>query len=398
MTKGFITKYKYMLYDNIDLNMIYTDFNVILKIISFKKYINGNLNDSIIKTIKLTNYNCEPIIHIINEFEDGLYFINIKDTTEDFYLYFISNNNTNKKFTVLLNTNTHHAYNTFLGMCYYRNYYNSSVWDTTSTKIMPLNLPLQSCVDKELNMGISEQIKKILFTDIYNCYEFLMDKNNIKNSHLLLGEIQLYIYLYKENIDFNIVSDLDLEDSSNIDNINNLILNTHPEYWSKIQIINIYNNIINVHNKSLIILGGNVCYREVLIKNNNMIYISGKFDKHIKEINKSVPEILGLFYTPEYGNQFDNFYICDKTHKLFDNVESFGNMSCGYEIDKLIINSDIYEKREILANSKLNGNIILCYKFEKPKMLNVGSVSFLYDLNINKNTSSFVKNVLNFFK
>ena len=97
MTKGFITKYKYMLYENIDLNMIYTDFNVILKIISFKKYINGNLNDSIIKTIKLTNYNCEPIIHIINEFEDGLYFINIKDTTEDFYLYFISNNNTNKK-------------------------------------------------------------------------------------------------------------------------------------------------------------------------------------------------------------------------------------------------------------------------------------------------------------
>lgn len=416
----YIRKYNYNKSEKIQL---YVSYNKPIKIeiinifdknkILYEKEINNiNLQNGVLSckdSIKLwVGYNWKKTCDIdINFLNPGFYIIKIKDpliNSEVYYIPFILTNTIVEKdsFLVLVNTNTYQAYNWSGGGSFYNS--NSNIHSNfcaskgRGAKHITYDRP---------NKRISDEI------------DFFLNKNyDLKqksSSHLFLGDMNLIFFLKLNNYKFNFISDIDLHLDYNINNCKGLILNTHPEYWTE----KMSNKVQEC--KNIISLAGNVSFRKVKLKWNKNGSISMHKKGSFKFENNKL--ITGSFYNAAGYLTYSPYKIINEKHFLFKgininekkllgtktnfHIEKNRNNgipigASGWETDKIIIDSKYLLARGLNNNlsdrrKPYGGGDIIFFEDKNKCIFSVGSVSFNYSIQIDKDINKLCKNVFDYF-
>ena len=370
------------------------------------------------KTIKLKN-NLDP----------GLYIIKLYTKNNDFYIpIIIINKEKFKDILVIMNTNTWCAYNYYGEGSFYKcgkieNKYARKIGKKNiyNSEVSSFNKP---------NERISNEIR-ILLNNI--------QQNNIRTSHLFHGESYLWLWLKKHNYEFDIISDIDIENKEFLKNRKIIFLNCHPEYWSH----KMYYNFVECFQKTytnLIYLGGNAIWRKVYFnKELNRIEKLG-YPFINKILNKfhskySIDEfakfnlisfepylLLGMYYDATGYNTYQYFKCINKNSWIFDKTgikkdELLGTFyDClkpsGHETDKInhkyLNKNKIKNLPQLLAKglnpdksknnglNNLGGGDICLHKFFNAKVFSCGSITFTQCL-VDPKITIILKNVINKF-
>jgi hypothetical protein len=388
--------YSIKIYKFNTLEIIYTDFCKEQKI--YKQKINESKFLFIDGYNYITNYTID-----LNNYNSGLYFIEIKnnDGNEYFLPINIKNKDYNCKNLVLLNSNTWNAYNEAGGASFYRYYLDFK------SEYGPLGKKIPSD-----NIGVTFDRPFDKLSD--NISFFIKNDGEIKEKydHLFYGELRLLKFMELNNIKYDLLDDLDLHNNLiDLSKYNNFILNCHPEYWSVEMLKNVKENANHI-----ISFAGNVAYRKVIYKNNKIYGRVGCFS------SDDLKNITGSFYSSSGADTYAPYKIFDNKHILFQNINNdvFGKNNLnnykrnvedgisGHETDKKIksVNTNIIASglnRDKNISVVGGGGDILYFSIKKDNssnirnILSVGSIVFTGGLFIDKDTEIFCKNVFSIF-
>lgn len=407
--QAYLHKYSYYVGDTLDLRINTASDNIILSLISFPdmQSLYTHFINNINLTQKETPKNSAPFadgyqwkinfhFKIHTYLNSGLYFIQLHNHCNFFYLPIIILSNKPTDFLVLMNTNTWCAYNTQGGGSFYR--YNlpyNTKYGTHCSDKYPIR-PFEGSgyfptvtYDRPLS-NISDEIAFFVNHGISH-----------RKSHLFFAELILLKWLSEYNFNFSLITDQDLHEKFPISKYKTLVLNCHPEYWSKSMLENVKLNANNI-----ISLAGNVAFRKITVERNTLKRIG-----YWKTLD--LLTITGSCYTITGFEEWKPYKIL-KSHSLFTGItnSTFGYSSytadptqkdqgiSGYETDKRLIglNTQIIAKG---LNSNQGGGDILCFRIKSgPKkrfILSVGSTGFTGGLFLEEDVDTFVSNVFNFF-
>lgn len=328
----------------------------------------------------------------LKNINSGLYGITLDQ--EYFHPLIIKNSKTKNKVLFLFNTNTWQAYNVFEGKSYYRNY---DYPDPKNNRRIPISVsfhrPFYNNFPNEI--CISDEIKKYLL------------ENKIKINHSIILEIIFYSYLKSLHINFEVCCDRDLEDLNYIKKFKNIIICGHAEYWTFKMLDNL-NAFHNVYNNNIINFAGNISYRLVVFKDNLLNKRSQIFNQRTPRFKILPHELFKVWYNGDGFNTYDHYVILEKEHPIFNNIDGqlIGKRISGYETDK-VINKDL--EKYILARGnnpisrqdketkcKGGGNLIII-EDEHKKLISVGSVYFVSEVNECIELQTLIKNIFNYF-
>lgn len=378
-------------------------------------------------------------------------FINEEPFCIPFYIFDCKNNSSN---LIISNTNTWNAYNLYGNASFYRYYNKESKYskinnynETASNKVSFMRpfLTISSEINNFYKINHDELINinnisdKLYYNDSKYCeYNY---NTQINLSHLFLGESKLWIWLFKNNIDFDVVTDIDIENIKMFNNRKCIFLNCHPEYWTHKMYYNLCDSLIN-KKINLIYLGGNAIFRKVYYNNsdNSLEKMGYPFsDKNVlnnytstfqtdifaknNKITITPNKILGIYFDKRGMNvpiHFQGNYKCiDNDSFIFKGINLEKNEYInktthffppdGLETDK--INSQYLSKEQIksknckllakgttgckdnLKNEFSGGGDIVFLKFNSSKIFSCGSIYFTTCLNDN-NITIMLKNVI----
>ena len=197
--------------------------------------------------------------------QSGYYFIKINYGSFFYIPIIIKNKYIQNQVLILANTNTWNSYNGWAGpdgsfsaytykpSSIYKDKLEYKTKDSSVfvTNTLSLNRPNER-INSEIYNYMKYDIKKFMYV-----------------SHLLYTELNLPLFLQENNINYDVITDMDLHTVSNLDISNYcrykiMVLQIHPEYWSEMMIFN-YNLIYNNKKTNLIYMGGNAIYWKILI-------------------------------------------------------------------------------------------------------------------------------------
>jgi N,N-dimethylformamidase len=201
------------------------------------------------------------------EWGTGPYYVEISSNDNFFYIPFVVKAVTGKfaKNLVIVNTNTWQAYNTFGGASFYR--YKARA-DTRWGKNKYLKKG-SSCAgyqrpDIHISMEVKlalEYIKKAKSVEQVASGMMPLDISVGRVSHRFLSESYAWLWLRASGYDYDLITDQDLHNDAIPLEYNNVVLVSHPEYWS----LEMYSHFCDFidNGGNLISLAGNVIYRRV---------------------------------------------------------------------------------------------------------------------------------------
>jgi hypothetical protein len=233
------------------------------------------------------------------EFVSGLYAIVLKDGAEDFRIPFIVKSIDQKKVVIVAATNTWQAYNDWGGASIYH-YHVKDGTQRERSHIISFNRPNPH----------ADPLKKT--------------RSAAQDGQLLANaEVPLYKWLTNNNIDFSVISDMDLHKEANFSsNTQLVILSNHTEYWSA----NMYDGLMK-HLKNgghLLNLSGNAIYWKVVIKddqmevrkNHSMHTLIHEPGGNWASLGRPESSILGGSYTLKGWHTYAPYKILDQNHWL----------------------------------------------------------------------------------
>ena len=368
-----------------------------------------------------------------NNLKSGYYFISLKYNNTIFYIPIIIKpsqrlvNNSTNKILVLANTSKWNAYNDWAGLDGSMSLYT---WRPSSTfihnsflqgnnGIMNINIP-----PKPVSNFVSYQRPNLYSNKHINTYM----KNEIRthlnfNDHIY-GEMFLLNYLKDLNLDFDVITDFDMDALSynDISNYKLFMMHVHPEFWS-INQINLLDEM-NKNNINIMYLGGNGIYWKYTMINSQMevrkdrkFHLDGSKGGQIKELKLKIygEDIVKIYYKKMYSTSFQfNFpyIITNSSHGLFDNLDisnnqfGFNNLNsktlqsgaAGWEVDCVQKSEN---SKYIIAKSNDNFcNMIWKDNDDgRSKVFSTGSITYtgslFVDDNIYKLTTNVINNMLN---
>ena len=321
-----------------------------------------------------------------NDLISGIYTAKLSnELAESFHITFVVKGIGTAPFLVLANTNTWQAYNAWGGHSFYQ--YDLSE-EIDRSEIISFDRP----------NPIAEP-----FGDI---------------GHLTGTEMHLYRWMESNGYDYHTVSDQDLHFGKiDLSNYETLVLNVHPEYWTREMRIALNEFISNGGN--LINLGANGIYWKSLIVGKNIEKVNfgahfqldqSEFGGKWRELGAPESRILGVEYdTRGYDTYFP--YITYKAeHWIFDgtglaNGDTFGSESLsgpgasGNETDKMTTDSPFNTVFLAKGANPDNGGATICYyeHLGGAKVFSTGSITFTGSLAIDPICHRITKNVFDAF-
>ena len=218
-------------------------------------------------------------------------------------------------------------------------------------------------------------------------------------------------YLISQNIDFNVITDLDLHYSGIPQSTKVLFLNSHPEYFSE----KMYDEIDTylAQGGNLVNLGGNAIYWKVTLKENQMevrkqrnaIIHShdGSIGGQWRWLGRPESAILCGQYTSAGYDTYAHYEVKDSSHFLFqgtslNNGDLLGEAySSGHETDKMTPYSP--SNCQILAkglNPDQGAAEMTFYRHTGGGMvLSFGSLSLTTSIPVNQNIQKIIFNFIN---
>jgi hypothetical protein len=355
-------------------------------------------------------------INLNNNYPSDVYLIKLFDnlTKKVWYCEFIlKNKNPKSKILVLNNMNTKEAYNYWGGLDGNISLYK---WNISPPSI---NSTIDNFTNYSNRSNIVSFLRPSSVSESVNDWNFDLNKNYFQPT--IIAEIYGLIWLDKNGYSYDIITDLDLNESPNILKNYPVFLNFgHNEYWTIKMVEGLRSFILDGGN--FMNLGGNSLYWKSTLKN-NQLEVRKDFDIHTHDntlgglfhnldyqLNTSIYNLLGAYYFGGFDE--DNSYsykITKKNHWIFDNVndsiigtsnknsnDGMKNIGpSGYEVDILTIDkkytiAEAYHTEEDITNH-------LIYYENNGKVFNAGSIVFSGSLLTDKNISQMTKNVLNNF-
>ena len=170
------------------------------------------------------------------------------------------------------------------------------------------------------------------------------------SSHLIKGELHLHKWLNKQQIGYELCSDLELSTGVDLSKYKTIVLNCHNEYWTD----EMYDSIerFTQNGGNLISLGGNQMYARVTYKDGQMeFHEHGGEHQHDgsegglwRNLNRPESGILGVQYTMDLYDTYAPYQIIEGNHWVFgEDVDltgqQFGSFSdnrgwaAGHEMD-----------------------------------------------------------------
>ena len=370
--------------------------------------------------------------------ESGLYFVHIKNLSGEEIVvpWIISPIKPIAKIAVLTSSSTWSAYNNFGGRS---NYVLPTGLPTKPLLSRRLDLPRYS----DLNAGAEHETwdnsdyPSLTFerpepANTIGLNESLTDPISTRDANgLASAEWRLLGWMENQSLDYDLYSDVQLHfDEIDLASYSVLVMNCHPEYWSK----KMYESVKDwVHNKGgkLIYLGGNGITCEVdypsatamSVKNGDysQFFVDGKFrcfcempcnDQFKSRFTTTVePEahLLGISYDRDGLMTAAPYSVVDENHWIFENTglkngDLFGIESLhtrcpggasGHEIDK--IQSSSPANIHLLAkgtNPDNSGAEMTIYETSSGgAVFAVGSINYPSSLPVDKPLSEVTRNV-----
>jgi len=239
--------------------------------------------------------------------------------------------------------------------------------------------------------------------------------NPQEKKHLGGSELHLVRWLENKTINYNLFTDLDLHTSpSTIRNYKVIILQTHPEYYTR----EMYNTIERyVYNGGkLMYLGGNGMYAKVVYNPNLKILETrktGEFHSYENTVgglwrNLEKPEsaILGVAYDKRGFDTFHPYKVKNNNHWIFKNTglqkdDIFGegcgrNGASGAETDKIDDSSPKNLVHLAKGTNPDEGGADMIYYENSTggRVFSVGSITYTSCINTDPAISQITENVL----
>lgn len=276
------------------------------------------------------------------DLRSGYYTLELSNELGSFHLPFLVKNKDPEEAEVLVlsSTNTWHAYNPSGKASFYR--YN-----------------LDDSPDRERANFVSFQRPLTCYSgDTYQGGKFD-------------AELAISHWLDEKGIPYHVVSDLDYHEKQySAEDYKVLILNTHPEYWSK----PMYDHLEEYLDQggNLMYLGGNGIYWKVTIKGEQMECRKSRND-HVhdgsdggkwRHVGRHEANILGVAYTGAGANTSVPYIVVDPDHWVFENTgvekgELMGKSlnrgwASGHETDKPVYDPQHTPENAVLLAEGLN--------------------------------------------
>jgi hypothetical protein len=307
------------------------------------------------------------------------------------------NEGSNNPILLIASTNTWQAYNEWGGASFYR-FYNENDCNLKYAQILSTQRP-----------------SNIAYTPIEQGHEY--------NAELLFIN-----WLIKNNYNFDVMSDDDLDNNQiNLNQYKAFIISTHSEYWTQ----NMYNNLDKyINNKGNVLsLGANQVYWKVIRKDDkiecrkdgSIHTIKDEFGGRWRDIGKHESAILGVEFSVKGAGTYSYYKVQDYSHWVFENTNLSNGDSIGYysltgkdstgasglETDKMTTFSP--SNTILLAKGQNPSKVGLTdfgaggaemTLYEHPSggaVFSAGSISYIGSLALDRSISKITKNVLDNF-
>ena len=361
------------------------------------------------------NWNISESLNLPSNLKSGMYIIGILCNKNVCFIPIVVKSKTKSKVLVISNINTWNAYELWAG--YNTDEISAYKWksDIESKYKYLEDGSHKSYVlsfDRPLFYLISKRLQSFIENNIYSHKQY---------AHLVYSELWMYKFLNDNDIDFNLINDIDMDQGESLKHdYKTIIIHAHPEYWTENALINL--NKMTINGTNIAYFGGNGIYWRVTHKNNKMeICKDGK--KHSHDNKKgglwkdlqldnnylTTPKLLGVWFNRDKFNVIDlyPFIIIKKSH-LFNGVanefgvetlstiqDDDGGIS-GWEVDDVISTSIDENEKYIIANAE-KGADMLYIERENYKVFSGSTILWNAGLLIDKDIKKLTLNVINDF-
>ena len=232
--------------------------------------------------------------------------------------------------------------------------------------------------DRPLFYLISKRLQSFIENNIYTHKQY---------AHLVYSELWMYKFLDDNDIDFNLINDIDMDQGESLEHdYKMIIIHAHPEYWTENALINL--NKMTLNGTNIAYFGGNGIYWRVTHKNNKMeICKDGK--KHSHDNKKgglwidlqldnsylTTPKLLGVWFNRDKFNVIDMypFNIIKESHLFNEVANEFGVETLstvrdddggisGWEVDDVISTKITENEKYIIANAEKGADMLYIEK------------------------------------
>lgn len=334
-----------------------------------------------------------PYFLLTEGLSSGYYYLKIqqkKDTNSVYYLPLIISPKQNPKIAVIASTNTWQAYNNFGGKSNYENSHLSRI-----LKIIYFYLNYTDPIPNHLPFNRPYNLHNVI-EKTENPFSYFSEEEHIR------AEWNLAAFLSKNNYEYGVYSDFQLDKNPELLNADVWIFNVHSEYWSH-SMITVLEQYIRKGGKVIWASGNNI-YREIEY-NENGYYVS----KQLIDVER-IKHLSGAFSSSTesgYGTM-NSYKLIEQKHWIFKNTslkkhDNFGALTwikkegktgaSGLETDKIADS-----KFQILAlGNNTFGPAYMVFRDTKNKgwIFNASSISFTSALEKDSSITIMMKNMLN---
>jgi len=239
------------------------------------------------------------------------------------------------------------------------------------------------------------------------------------NGHIY-GEMFLINYLRDSNLEFDVITDFDMDKLTynDISNYKIFIMHVHPEYWSLNQ-INLLDDM-NKNNINIMYMGGNGLYwkytiiykyGQMEVRKDRKYHVDGSKGGQMNELGLKVSgeDIVKVYYKKMYDTSvlFNFPYnITQPKHFLFNGVDISGNQIGFKNLNSKTINSgpagwevDCVQKSEnikYIIGKTFDNLCNMIYKGYdgRSKLFSTGSITYTGSLFVDDNINKLTRNVI----
>lgn len=331
----------------------------------------------------------------VGKWESGIYDAVISDSQSTFHIPFVvkPTSSDTSDFIVLANTYTWQAYNSWGGGSLYL-WENPELSETSNPPVISLLRP---------NPAASPEIN---------------------NGHLLGGELHLLKWLEENGFSFAVISDSDLDNETNpLAGRNNLILNTHPEYWTDQMHLNFAS--FQQAGGNTAYLAGNGLYWKTVVKNGqlevrkdqSLHQIDGSQGGLWRGFGRNESGYFGVSFSGKGFGTYAPYEVLDASHWVYEGTklktgDLFGvstltnhawtpgteTGASGWETDQVTEQSP-KDLTNLARGTNAEGGADMVHFISENggHVFSVGSIAFTGALSLDPYVSQIVKNVLNKF-
>lgn len=323
----------------------------------------------------------------INDTTGGYFVLKLENSQSVYFQPIIQRAKNAAEIAVISSYCTWQAYNICGGKSKYHDNITSSTLQNifelvpafAPKKYIPFNRPFSFMKKDFFNKKLPKEklsVKSGLVIDssLYDSQDYKPNYDTIQtNSQFLAGEWNLTGFLEENKFKYNVYTDYEFSNNTDIFSAKLIVFHVHSEYWSDEMI----GNLIDYVRKGgkVIFASGNNMYRKIVFN---------EFGYTVKENMISSSEtrnVLGTYYTNITYPLKANFKVVDEDHWIFEGInikkgDEFGMQGSGGETDQMGFGSEEFNLLAVGTNIAGPAQMVIKENANEGWIFNSSSMTF----------------------